>query len=64
MAIVDDEVKFVIDSNKAKNYERKTIEMFNDWLEECPVKFEDVTSNELESEGKVKTIDFTITKRK
>ena len=31
MAIVDDEVKFVIDSNKAKNYERKTIEMFNDW---------------------------------
>ena len=64
MAIVDDEVKFVIDSNKSKNYERKTIEMFNDWLEECPVKFEDVTSNELEAEGKVKTIDFTITKRK
>ena len=64
MAIVDDEVKFVIDSNKAKNYERKTIEMFNDWLEECPVKFEDVTSNELKAEGKVKTIDFTITKRK
>ena len=64
MAIVDDEVKFVIDSNKAKNYERKTIEMFNDWLEECPVKFQDVTSNELEAESKVKTIDFTITKRK
>ena len=64
MAIVYDEVKFVIDSNKAKNYERKTIEMFNDWLEECPVKFQDVTSNELETEGKVKTIDFTITKRK
>ena len=29
MALIDDSVKEVIDSNKAKNYENKTKEMFD-----------------------------------
>ena len=64
MAIIDDSVKEVIDSNKARNYKRQTKEMFKAWLDNCPVKHVDVTSNELEEEGKIKTLDFSITERK
>jgi len=64
MAIIDDSVKEVIDSNKAKNYKRITKKMFKAWLSNCPVKYVDVTSNELEEEGKIKTLDFSITERK
>ena len=64
MALIDDATKEVIDGNKARNYKRQTKEMFKAWLENCPVKFEDVTSNELDEEGKIKTLDFSITERK
>jgi len=63
MAIIDDQVKEVIDSNKAKRYRHNTIEMFKAWLKNCPVEYVDVTSVELEVHDK-KTIDFSITKRK
>ena len=63
MALIDDDVKHVIDSNKAKNYTRVTKEMFKAWLGSCPVEYVDVTSIELEAHDK-KTIDFSITKRK
>ena len=64
MALIDDDVKHVIDSNKARNYKRQTKEMFKAWLDSCPVKYVDVTSNELEQEGKIKTLDLSITERK
>jgi len=64
MAIIEDRVKEDIDSNKAKNYKRITKKMFKAWLSNCPVKYVDVTSNELEEEGKIKTLDFSITERK
>ena len=63
MALIDDEVKHVIDSNKAKEYKRVTKEMFKAWLSNCPVKHVDVTSVELKVHDKI-TIDFSITKRK
>ena len=44
MALIDDTVKHVIDSNKAKNYENKTKEMFDKWLSECPVELVDTTN--------------------
>ena len=62
MAVVDDQVKEVIDSNKAKRYRDNTIEMFKKWLKNCPVEYADVTSNELEAHSR--TICFSIIKRK
>jgi len=50
-------------ANHAKTYKKETINKFNKWLKECPVKYEDVTSNELE-EVYVKTIDFQTIERK
>ena len=50
-------------ANHAKTYKKETINKFNKWLKECPVKYEDVTSNECE-EVYVKTIDFQTIERK
>ena len=63
MALIDDQVKEVIDSNKAKRYKHNTKEMFKAWLDNCPVKHVDVTSVELKEHDKV-TIDFSVTVRK
>ena len=63
MALIDDSVKEVIDSNKAREYKRVTKEMFKAWLNNCPVKYVDVTSVELKVHDKI-TIDFSITERK
>jgi len=49
-------------ANHARIYKKETIEKFNKWLKECPVKYEDVTSNESE-EVYVKTIDFQTIER-
>ena len=62
MALIDDQVKEVIDSNKAKNYKRVTKEMFKAWLGSCPVKHVDVTSTEFDFDKR--TISFYITERK
>ena len=62
MAVIDDVTKEVIDRNKAKNYERKTKEMFKAWLDNCPVKHVDVTSAEFDFDKR--TISFYITERK
>ena len=62
MAVIDDVTKEVIDRNKAKNYKRVTKEMFEAWLNNCPVKHVDVTSTEFDFDKK--TISFYITERK
>ena len=62
MALIDDEVKEVIDSNKAKRYKHNTKEMFKSWLKKCPVKHVDVTSAEFDFDKR--TISFYITERK
>lgn len=62
MAVVDDQVKEIIDSNKAKNYKRVTKEMFKAWLDSCPVKHVDVTSAEFDFDKR--TICFSIAERK
>jgi hypothetical protein len=62
MALIDDQVKEVIDSNKAKNYENQTKKMFEKWLKQCPVKKVDVTSNEFDFDKR--TICFSIAERK
>ena len=62
MALVDDDVKHVIDSNKAKEYKRVTKEMFKAWLGNCPVKHVDVTSEEFDFDKR--TICFSIKERK
>ena len=62
MAVIDDVTKEVIDRNKAKNYKRKTKEMFKAWLNNCPVKHVDVTSAEFDFDKR--TISFYITERK
>tara|TARA_S200002703_G_scaffold133878_1_gene122174 strand:+ start:805 stop:993 length:189 start_codon:yes stop_codon:yes gene_type:complete len=62
MALVDDAVKHVIDSNKAKEYKRVTKEMFKAWLGNCPVKHVDVTSEEFDFDKR--TICFSIKERK
>ena len=62
MALIDDDVKHVIDSNKAKRYENKTKEMFKAWLGNCPVKHVDVTSTEFDFDKR--TICFSIAERK
>jgi|TARA_R100000479_G_scaffold54336_1_gene25725 hypothetical protein len=62
MALIDDDVKHVIDSNKAKNYQNQTKKMFKKWLEQCPVKKVDVTSNEFDFDKR--TICFSIAERK
>jgi len=62
MALVDDDVKHVIDSNKAKNYKNNTKKMFDKWLKECPVKNVDVTSAEFDFDKR--TICFSIKERK
>jgi len=62
MALVDDDVKHVIDSNKAKNYKNNTKKMFKAWLNNCPVKHVDVTSAEFNFDKR--TISFYITVRK
>lgn len=62
MALIDDEVKEVIDSNKAKEYKRVTKVMFKAWLDNCPVKHVDVTSAEFDFDKR--TICFSIAKRK
>jgi len=62
MALVDDAVKHVIDSNKAKEYKRVTKEMFKAWLGNCPVKHVDVTSAEFDFDKR--TICFSIKERK
>ena len=62
MALVDDAVKHVIDSNKAKNYKNDTKELFEKWLKECPVKHVDVTSEEFDFDKR--TICFSIKERK
>ena len=62
MAVVDDQVKEVIDSNKAKRYRHNTKEMFKAWLKNCPVKHVDVTSAEFDFDKR--TICFSIAERK
>ena len=62
MAVIDDDVKQVIDSNKAKAYENNTKKMFKVWLDNCPVKHVDVTSNEFDFDKR--TICFSIAERK
>jgi len=62
MALVDDAVKHVIDSNKAQNYKNDTKKMFEKWLKECPVKNVDVTSAEFDFDKR--TICFSIKERK
>ena len=62
MALIDDDVKHVIDSNKAKRYKNNTKEMFKTWLKNCPVKHVDVTSNEFDFDKR--TICFSIAERK
>jgi len=62
MALIDDITKEVIDGNKARNYKRQTKEMFKAWLDNCPVKHVDVTSNEFDFDKR--TICFSIAERK
>ena len=66
MAIIDDSVKEVIDSNKAKNYENKTIGLFEEWIKKCPVKIvgrSDVIHGKNSEDGLV-TIEFHKKRRK
>jgi|TARA_R100001015_G_C4568581_1_gene127012 hypothetical protein len=58
-----DRIQEVQTANHARTYKKETINKFNKWLKECPVKYEDVTSNESE-EVYVKTIDFQTIERK
>lgn len=62
MALIDDQVKEIIDGNKAKEHKRVTKEMFKAWLGNCPVKHVDVTSAEFDFDKR--TISFYITERK
>ena len=60
MALIDDNVKEVIDSNKAKNYKRVTKEMFKAWLGNCPVKIDgssEIISGKGSEDGEI-TITF------
>lgn len=66
MAVIDDVVKEVIDSNKAKNYENKTIDLFEEWIKKCPVKIvgrSDVVHGKNSKDGLV-TIEFYKKRRK
>jgi len=66
MALIDDQVKEVIDSNKAKRYKHNTKEMFKAWLDNCPVKVEgstEITSGKGSEDGKI-TITFKQYERK
>ena len=64
MAVIDDKVKHVIDSNKAKRYENKTKEMFDKWLSECPVELVDITDQRPGYGESIRTFQALITIRK
>ena len=40
-----DRIQEVQTANHARTYKKETINKFNKWLKECPVKYEDVTYN-------------------
>ena len=63
MALIDDSVKEVIDSNKDKEYKRVTKVMFEAWLDNCPVKLVDTTDQKPGYEN-IRTFRAWITVRK